>query len=90
MKSEKLKQLEEKYNLELDKAIEKIKKTSPKSVLLQFPDGLKPYATNFVDLFQEDFPKIQFKIWLGSCYGACDLPNTNCNLIIQFGHARWK
>lgn len=90
MKSEKLAQLEEKYELELEKAIEKIKKSKAKSVLLQFPDGLKQYACEFVDFLQEKLPKIEFRIFLGSCYGACDIPNTNCELVIQFGHARWK
>lgn len=90
MKSERLKQLEERYDLELEKVIEEIKKSKAKAVLLQFPDGLKPYATYFFDFLSENFPKIEFRIWLGSCYGACDIPNTKCNLVIQFGHARWN
>jgi len=32
------------YNLELDKAVEKINKENAKTVLIQLPDGLKPKA----------------------------------------------
>ena len=88
--SDKLKQLQERYEFNLDKIISQIKKSHAKSILLQLPDGLKQYATDFTDFFSEKFPKIEFKIWMGSCYGACDIPNTKCNLIIQLGHAEGK
>ncbi len=41
------------YDLELDRVISKIKKENAKLVLLQFPDGLKPYATAVVDYLEE-------------------------------------
>ncbi len=85
-----LKQLEEKYNLEIDKIIKNIKENKPKSILLQFPDGLKPYSTAIAEHLQKQFPSILIKIWLGSCFGACDIPQTNSDLLIQFGHAPWK
>ena len=86
-----LKNLEEKYDLELDRIIKEIKSKKPKSVLLQLPDGLKPYSTSIIDYLEEQFKgKIQFKTWLGSCFGACDTPQTKSDLIIQFGHAKWK
>ena len=81
--------LQETYNLELNRIIKEIKSKKPKSVLLQFPDGLKQYATAIVDYLQEK-TNTQFKIHLGSCFGACDVPQTNSDLIIQFGHAPWK
>ncbi len=92
-----LKNLKEKYNLkedfvELEKAI-KIQK--PKSILLQFPDGLKPYATEIAKKVRELSKKINkkeaiVKIWLGSCFGGCDIPNSEADLLIQFGHAPWS
>jgi len=85
-----IQELENQYNLELDKIIKTIKTEKPKSVLLQFPDGLKPYATSIANYLESKFPSILFKIWLGSCFGACDLPQTNEDLLIQFGHAPWK
>jgi 2-(3-amino-3-carboxypropyl)histidine synthase len=86
-----LKGLEEKYNLELDKVISDIKKNKAKLVLLQFPDGLKIYATSVVDYLEEK-TNAEFIIWLGTCFGACDTPNLSkdvekkIDLTIQFGH----
>jgi len=86
-----LKDLNEKYDLELDKIISEIKKKKAKLVLLQFPDGLKLYATAVVDYLQEN-TKAEFLIWFGNCFGACDTPvgleklKPKIDLVIQFGH----
>ena len=91
MKEKTINELQEKYDLELGKIISEIKKTKAKLVLLQFPDGLKPYATAVVDYLREK-TNAEFLIWLGSCYGACDLPtrieklNPKIDLTVQFGH----
>lgn len=83
--------LEEKYDLELDAIVDKIKKNKAKLILLQFPDGLKPYATTVVDYLHEK-TKAEFLIWFGSCFGACDTPvgleklKPKIDLVIQFGH----
>ncbi len=90
MKSDKLKQLEERYELELDSVIDKIKKKKAKSVLLQLPEGLKQYALDIVDYLQASLKDVEFRIYSGTCFGACDIPETECDLIIQFGHAPWK
>ena len=86
-------ELEEKYNLELNRIISRIKKQKAKLVLLQFADGLKPHATTIVDFLDEKFKgRVEFLIWLGTCFGACDTPvgleniKPKINLIIQFGH----
>jgi len=79
------------YNLELEKVISEINKNKFKLVLLQFPDGLKPYATAVVDFLKEK-TKAEFLIWIGSCYGACDSPtgiekiNPKIDFVVQFGH----
>ncbi len=86
-----LEELNEKYDLELDKVISQIKDNKAKLVLLQFPDGLKPYATAVVD-YLESKTKAEFLIWMGSCFGACDTPTglekikPKIDLLIQFGH----
>ncbi|MCX6747156.1 MAG: diphthamide synthesis protein [Candidatus Pacearchaeota archaeon] len=89
-----IEEVQRKYDLELKRIISEIKKTKAKLVLLQFPDGLKPYATSVVDYLKENLGnKVEFLIWLGSCYGACDTPvglekiKPNIDLIIQFGHS---
>ena len=98
-----IQELEKKYDLELGKVIDEIKKAKAKLVLLQFPDGLKPYATAVVDYLESKLapngvhPKSEvgckFLIWFGSCFGACDTPllgkklEKKIDLIIQFGHS---
>jgi diphthamide biosynthesis enzyme Dph1/Dph2-like protein len=81
--------LEEKYELELDKILKEIVKQKAKSVLIQLPDGLKPWAVPITDyLEKKSFAVV--RIFLGDCFGACDVPNSETDLIIQFGHAEWK
>jgi len=86
-----IEELETKYDLELEKVVKEIKNKKAKLILLQFPDGLKPYATAVVD-FLEEKTNAGFLIWFGSCFGACDLPiglekiKPKIDLIIQFGH----
>ncbi len=82
--------LNKKYDLELGKVINNIKKSNAKLVLLQFPDGLKLYATCIVDYLRKN-TGAEFLIWFGSCYGACDTPvlgnvEKEIDLVIQFGH----
>jgi 2-(3-amino-3-carboxypropyl)histidine synthase len=88
-----LKELEEKYEFEFKKILDEIKNSKAKLVLLQFPDGLKPYATAIVDYLKSKIEgKVEFLIWLGSCFGACDTPTglekvkPKIDLLIQFGH----
>ena len=86
-----LEDLDEKYDLELERVVSEIKKSRANLVLLQFPDGLKPYATAVVD-FLESKTNAEFLIWFETCYGACDTPvglekiKPKIDLIIQFGH----
>ena len=98
-----IEELNEIYNLQLDEVAEKIKKQKAKIVLLQFPDGLKPYATAVVDYLEEKLAPLgvpqstefggTFLIWLGDCFGACDTPvlgkdiKSKVDLVIQFGHS---
>lgn len=76
-------------NLQLEKAINKIKEEAPKSILIQLPDGLKPKAEEIKkELQQHTSAEIYF--WLNSCYGACDIPKVeDVDLLIQLGHSRW-
>ena len=37
------------YDLEIEKVLEEIEKAKAKTVLLQFPDGIKPRAFEVVD-----------------------------------------
>jgi len=85
------KELNEKYEFELNRIVNKIRKKKAKLVLLQFPDGLKPYATAIVDYLEEE-TNANFLIWFGDCFGACDVPvlpkeiKDKIDLVVQFGH----
>ena len=80
--------LEKKYDVELGRVAGKIKDSGAGSVLLQLPDGLKPWGVAIVDYLSERCDA-DVRIWLGSCFGACDLPESDVDLVVQFGHAAW-
>ena len=77
------------YDLELDKAVKEIKKQKAKLVCIQLPDGLKPYADK-IQKELESKTNAEIIIWLGSCFGACDVPKLDADLLIQWGHEEWK
>lgn len=88
-----LSDIEQEYDLELNKIVENVKKEKAKRVLLQFPDGLKPYSNVVVQELEARTGNVEFFVWLGTCYGACDTPrvsDSEFDLIVQFGHSPWK
>lgn len=91
-----IQEIEKTYDLELSKILEQIEKEKAKFVLLQFPDGLKIYATTIVDYLESKTKGVEFLIWLGTCYGACDTPvlstemQKKVDLVIQFGHSEMQ
>jgi 2-(3-amino-3-carboxypropyl)histidine synthase len=91
MKIYTLEDLDEHYDLELNKVVDEIKKNKAELVLLQFPEGLKVYATAVVDFLREK-TDTEFLIWLGSCWGACDFAvglehlRPKVDMLVQFGH----
>jgi 2-(3-amino-3-carboxypropyl)histidine synthase len=98
MKEKSLDQIEKDYTLELERAVKEIIKEKAKKVLLQFPDGLKPYSTLIKDkldvLLKYKKQSCEIFIWLDSCFGACDVPleveRLGVDMIIQFGHSNWN
>ena len=81
------------YNLELERVIAKIKESNAKTVCIQLPDGMKPKA----DVIEESIVKetgARVLIWLGSNFGACDVPlglkNLHVDLLISWGHNRFQ
>ena len=77
------------YDLELEKAVSYIKEKNAKLVCIQLPDGLKIEANKIVDTLEKE-TDATIVIWLGECYGACDLPigleQSKVDLLIQWGH----
>ena len=79
------------YDLELEKAVEEIKKAKAKTVCIQLPDGLKPKAAEIQEKIEKETDAEVF-IWMGSCFGACDVPDLSkekIDLLIQWGHSKW-
>ena len=74
------------YDLELEAAVKAIKKANAKTVCIQLPDGLKQRATEIAEYLQKN-TKAKIVIWAGSCFGACDIPNVQADLLIQWGHS---
>ncbi len=80
------------YDLELDRAISKIKEENAKLVCIQLPDGLKPEAAKIQEEIEKNTDATVL-IWAGSCYGGCDVPDLSklkVDLLIQWGHAVFK
>jgi diphthamide biosynthesis enzyme Dph1/Dph2-like protein len=81
------------YDLELDKAAAGINKHKAKTVCIQLPDGLKQIAAE-IKAELEEKTKADIIIWLGSCFGACDVPlqakELGVDMLVQFGHSEWK
>ncbi len=75
------------YNLEIDKAVKEIKTKKAKTVLIQLPEGLKPKSKEIVDTITKKTNAKCF-IWLGSCFGACDVPKADYDILIQWGHSK--
>ncbi len=87
------------YDLELDKVAAEIKKLKGESlkVCLQLPDGFKMYANEIIDELKKklrDNSRVQFYIWAGSNFGACDVPlqlrGMDFDLVVNFGHVVFR
>ncbi|PIN76805.1 hypothetical protein COV17_00955 [Candidatus Woesearchaeota archaeon CG10_big_fil_rev_8_21_14_0_10_36_11] len=81
------------YNLELEKVIAKIKETNAKTVCVQLPDGMKPHANIVEETISKETGARVF-IWLGSNFGACDVPlglnRLHIDLLISWGHNKFQ
>jgi 2-(3-amino-3-carboxypropyl)histidine synthase len=82
----------ENYDLELNKAVDEIKKKNAKLVCIQLPDGLKPKAKEIQHHIEQN-TSASVVIWLGSCWGGCDIPlsveKLGVDLLIQWGHSHY-
>lgn len=93
MQKKSFEKIDEVYDLEIQRIVNTIKTEKAKKVLLQFPEGMKPYSQEICREI-ENKTKVNCFIWLDSCFGACDLPleveRLGIDLIIQFGHSNWN
>ena len=73
------------FDLELEKVIGEIKKVKARSVCIQLPERLKPMATDIASLL-ELRTGATVLIWADTCFGACDIPKLDVDLLVQWGH----
>ncbi len=81
------------YELELDRVIAEIKKREARRVLLQLPDGMRPFAFEVAEHIRKETPT-EVLISGDSCYGACDIASRQAkeldvDLLIHYGHAQF-
>lgn len=79
------------FDFEEERIRQEIGKLEAKRVLIQLPEGLKPYAPDIARIVEETnaLPIIS----ADPCYGACDLATAEAeslgvDLIIHYGHAK--
>ena len=81
------------YDLELERVVKEIQDNQAKLVCLQLPDGLKLKA-NEIEAEITAKTSARVLIWLGSCFGACDLPlgleRLGIDLVISWGHNKFR
>ncbi len=88
--------MESSYDLELTKLFKEIRENNPKRICIQLPDGLKPRAEEIVSAVNAEFKDSspQVFIWLGSNFGACDLPiglqTIHIDMLIMWGHNQFN
>ncbi len=83
------------YDLEIEKAVEAVEENEAERILLHMPDGIKPKSDKIVEHLEEEVDRdVDIMVWAGSAFGACDLPveaeNVGVDLLIHWGHSRWK
>ncbi len=84
----------ENYDLQLDDAIAQIKSENAKLIMIQLPDGLKPFADKILEILTAECPDVKVVFWADSCFGACDAPlhvrHLGFDMLIAFGHSPWR
>lgn len=79
-------------DFEVERIIRTIKKNKFKTIALQFPEGLKEYATKVADEISKG-SGCEVIISSKPCYGACDLADEEaaqlqCGALFHFGHSQ--
>ena len=79
--------------IDIEYAIEQIKKANAKRILIQVPEGLKDKLTEIVEALQHKCKNDEFFCQIDPIYGACDLAENesvllNADLVLHFGHSQ--
>ncbi|MBD3172824.1 diphthamide biosynthesis enzyme Dph2 [Candidatus Bathyarchaeota archaeon] len=78
------------YDLELDRVTSEIMERGAQKILLQLPDGMRPFAFQLVEAI-ERATYVTVLLSGDSCYGACDIAlnqarELGVDLIVHYGH----
>lgn len=81
----------ESYDMDLDAVAQKVRaRPDTKLVGLQFPDGLRDYATEIEKILRAQTPGVEYVISADPSYGACDLAlnlkQLGADMLVHFGH----
>jgi 2-(3-amino-3-carboxypropyl)histidine synthase len=79
------------FDLEEKRLSEEVRKKRAKRVLIQLPEGLKPYGPYLANIVEKTGALAI--ISADPCYGACDLATSeaeslNADLIVHYGHSK--
>jgi 2-(3-amino-3-carboxypropyl)histidine synthase len=77
--------MSEEFDFELDKIASTIRERSCRKVMLQFPEGLKRRAPGVAATLANKTGALVV-ISGEPCFGACDIPDTDADLTVHFGH----
>ncbi len=78
------------FDFEMEKLQKEVKRRSASRVLIQLPEGLKPYGPRLAETIEET--GAEAIVAADPCYGACDLmieeaEGLNADLVVHFGHS---
>lgn len=80
------------FDFDIERVVSEILNRGSRKVLLQFPDGLKPFSKEVIDQLSSRLPDREFVISAEPSFGACDISEdevtqTGVDLIVHFGHS---
>jgi 2-(3-amino-3-carboxypropyl)histidine synthase len=73
------------FDFEVGRVVGTIREMGSRTVLLQFPEGLKRMAPEVAEAVSKR-SGANVSISGEPCFGACDIPTASADLIVQFGH----
>ena len=77
--------MSEEFDFEIARIVRTINGRGSHRVILQFPEGLKRKAAEVAAAISSQV-ECEIIVHGEPCFGACDVPRTNADLIVHFGH----
>jgi 2-(3-amino-3-carboxypropyl)histidine synthase len=74
------------FDFEISRIVSTMVQRDCGKVILQFPEGLKRRAADVAAEISRIAPGRRIIVHGEPCFGACDVPDTDADLIVNFGH----